>query len=142
MIASGPAAADDPVAAAIPVRRHDRGSAGRRADGGSGTAAVEQAFALPLELQLGSTRVLVAPDVLEATPVVDKAIERALAAQPGSAIALGVTVVPGGIASFVFDAREALRPRAVDSKLYLRNLRPWLSKEANGRRLDAAAGRA
>ncbi len=71
----------------------------------------------------------------EATPVVDKAIERALAAQPGSAISLGVTVVPGGISSFVSTLAKRFDRAAVDSKLYLRNLRPWLSKEAAGRKL-------
>jgi lipoprotein-anchoring transpeptidase ErfK/SrfK len=135
VIASGPAAADDPAAAAIPVDVTIGGVPVGGLTAEAATAAVEQAFALPLELQLGSTRVLVAPDVLQAAPVVDKAIERALAAQPGSAISLGVTVVPGGIASFVSTLAKRFDRAAVDSKLYLRNLRPWLSKEAAGRRL-------
>jgi lipoprotein-anchoring transpeptidase ErfK/SrfK len=100
------------------------------------TTAVEQSFQTPLELQVGTTRVLVTPDVLGATPVVDKAIERALAAAPNSIIPLGVTVVPGATASFVATLAKRFDRTAVDSKLFLRQLRPWLSKERRGHRLD------
>ena len=98
--------------------------------------AVQQEFQLPLELQLGSTRILVTPDILGATPVVDKAIERALAAEPNSVIPLGVTVVPGAPAAFVATLAKRYDRPAVDSKLFLRQVRPWLSKERAGLRID------
>ena len=98
--------------------------------------AVQQEFQMPLELQLGSTRILVTPDLLGATPVVDKAIERALAAEPNSVIPLGVTVVPGAPAAFVATLAKRYDRPAVDSKLFLRQLRPWLSKERPGLRID------
>ena len=100
------------------------------------TAAVLQEFQTPLELQLGSTRILVTPDVLGATPVIDKAIERALTAEPNSVIPLGVTVVPGAPGAFVATLAKRYDRPAVDSKLFLRQLRPWLSKERAGLKLD------
>jgi lipoprotein-anchoring transpeptidase ErfK/SrfK len=99
------------------------------------TAAVQQAFNTPLELELGTTRVLVTPDVLGATPVIDKAIERALAAEPNAAIPLGVSIVPGTPAAFVATLAKRYDRPAVDSRLSLRQLRPWLSKEHAGRKL-------
>jgi lipoprotein-anchoring transpeptidase ErfK/SrfK len=99
------------------------------------TTAVQEAFDAPLELRLGATRVLVTPDVLGAAPVVDKAIERALAAQPNTAVTLGVSIVPGTPASFVATLAKRYDRPAVDSKLSLRHLRPWLSKERAGRKL-------
>src|SRR5256885_7629387 len=73
---------------------------------------------------------------LGATPVIDKAIERALVAQPYSAIPLGVTVISGTIADFVAKLAQRFDRPAVDSKLLLRQLRPWLSSERAGRKLD------
>jgi lipoprotein-anchoring transpeptidase ErfK/SrfK len=101
--------------------------------------AVQQAFDTPLELQLGSTRILVTPDVLGATPVIDKAVERALAAQPDTVVPLGVTVVPGAPAAFVATLAKRYNRPAVDAKLFLRSLRPWLSKERAGLKLDQRA---
>jgi lipoprotein-anchoring transpeptidase ErfK/SrfK len=98
--------------------------------------AVQQAFQTPLELHLGSTRILVTPDVLGATPVLDKAIERALAAEPNSTIPLGVSVVYGAPAAFISTLAKRYDVPAVDSKLFLRQLRPLLSKERAGRKLD------
>jgi lipoprotein-anchoring transpeptidase ErfK/SrfK len=98
--------------------------------------AVQQGFQTPLELQLGSTRILVTPDVLGATPVIDKAIERALTAEPNSVIPLGVSVMPGAPAAFMATLAKRYDRPAVDSKLFLRQLRPWLSKEQAGLKLD------
>jgi lipoprotein-anchoring transpeptidase ErfK/SrfK len=100
------------------------------------TAAVQQAFSTPLELDVGSAHVLVAPDVLGASPIIDKAIERALGAQPNSAVPLGVSVVYGKPAAFVKTLAKRFDRAAVDSKLTLRNLKPLLSKERAGRKLD------
>ncbi|OLE01366.1 MAG: hypothetical protein AUG91_01625 [Actinobacteria bacterium 13_1_20CM_4_69_9] len=70
------------------------------------------------------------------TPDVARAIDRALSAQPNQPISLGVTVVSGTIADFVGKlARRFDRP-AADAKLSLRNLRPRLSKERAGHKLD------
>jgi lipoprotein-anchoring transpeptidase ErfK/SrfK len=128
------AAADPP--AAIPVGVTIGGVQVGGLTPEAATSAVQQGFQAPLELQLGSTRILVTPDILGATAVIDKAIERALAAEPNSAIPLGVSVVPGAPAAFVATLAKRYDRPAVDSKLFLRHLRPWLSKERAGLKLD------
>jgi lipoprotein-anchoring transpeptidase ErfK/SrfK len=135
LIAAAPAAADDPAAvipAGVTIGGVDVG--GLAPD--VATAAVQQEFQQPLQLELGATEVLVTPDVLAATPVIDKAIEKALVAQPYAAIPLGVSVVTGTIADFVSKLAQRFDRPAVDSKLSLRHLRPWLSKESAGQKLD------
>jgi lipoprotein-anchoring transpeptidase ErfK/SrfK len=68
--------------------------------------------------------------------VIDKAIEKALVAQPYATIPLGVSVVTGTIADFVSRLAQRFDRPAVDSTLSLRHLRPWLSMESAGRKLD------
>jgi lipoprotein-anchoring transpeptidase ErfK/SrfK len=135
LIAAAPAAADDPAAvipAGVTIGGVDVG--GLAPD--VATATVQQEFQQPLQLEIGATEVLVTPDVLAATPVIDKAIEKALVAQPYATIPLGVSVVTGTIADFVSRLAQRFDRPAVDSKLSLRHLRPWLSKESAGRKLD------
>jgi lipoprotein-anchoring transpeptidase ErfK/SrfK len=132
-VASALPAADEPAAIPVGVTIGGVQVGGLAPD--AATTAVQQAFDTPLELQLGTTRVLVTPDVLGATPVIDKAIERALAAEPNAAVPLGVSIVPGTPAAFVATLAKRYDRPAVDSKLSLRNLRPWLSKERAGRKL-------
>ena len=131
--ASALPAADEPVAIPVGVTIGGVQVGGLAPD--AAAAAVQQTFDTPLALQLGTTRVLVTPDVLGAAPIVDKAIERALAAQPNTAITLGVSVVSGTPAAFVATLAKRYDRPAVDSKLSLRQLRPWLSKELAGRKL-------
>jgi lipoprotein-anchoring transpeptidase ErfK/SrfK len=98
--------------------------------------AVQQAFQTPLELKLGTTRILVTPDVLGAVPVVDKAIERALVAPPDTHIPLGVNAPGSKITEFVKKLAQRYDRMPLDSKLYLRRLRPWLSQDRPGRKLE------
>ncbi|HEX9599841.1 MAG TPA: L,D-transpeptidase family protein [Gaiellaceae bacterium] len=134
VLASAPSAADPPATIPLGVTIGGVQVGGLTPE--AALTAVQQGFDTPLELQLGSTRILVTPDVLGATPVVDKAIERALTAEPNSAVPLGVTVVPGGPAAFIATLAKRYDRPAVDAKLFLRDLRPWLSKEGPGLRLD------
>jgi len=134
LIASAPAVADPP--ATIPDGVTIAGVAVGGLTPEAATAAVQQEFQKPLALTVGTTRVLVTPDVLGATPVIDRAIERALIAQPNTAIPLGVAVVSGTIADFVAKLAQRFDRPASDSKLFLRHLRPWLSSERAGRKLD------
>jgi lipoprotein-anchoring transpeptidase ErfK/SrfK len=59
-----------------------------------------------------------------------------LIAEPNSVIPLGVSVVPGAPAAFIATLAKRYDRPAVDSKLFLRQLRPWLSKERAGLKLD------
>lgn len=97
-------------------------------------AAVSEAFATPLELQVGKTRVLVTPTALGATPNLDPAVERALTAVPDTAVPLGVAIAVGKPAAFVAALAKRFDRKPVDSKLLLRHLRPWISKEKIGRK--------
>ena len=135
LVAAAPAAADDPPAVIPPgvtIAGIDVG--GLTAD--VAAATVEEQFAQPLELQIGATQVLVTPDILAATPVVDRAVQRALVAQPYTAVSLGISLVSGTIADFVAKLAQRFDRAPADSKLSLRHLRPWLSKERVGRKLD------
>jgi lipoprotein-anchoring transpeptidase ErfK/SrfK len=99
-------------------------------------AAVQQAFARPLRLQLGETRISVTPDVLGATAAVDRAIQRALVAPENTAVPLGVNAPGSSITPFVAKLAERYDRPAVDSSLVLRRMRPWLSKERSGSKLE------
>jgi lipoprotein-anchoring transpeptidase ErfK/SrfK len=131
-LGSGPAAADEPAAIPVGVTIGGLDVGGLSTE--AATAAVEQAFQAPLVLHLGTTEITVTPDVLGAVPVIDKAVERALAAAPGTAISLGVTV-NGGTADFVSKLAQRFNRPAVDAKLYLRQLRPSLTRERPGLKL-------
>jgi lipoprotein-anchoring transpeptidase ErfK/SrfK len=135
LVASAPAAADD-VPATIPDGVTIAGVAVGGLTPDVAAVTVQEQFNQPLDLEVGTMSVLVTPDVLGATPVVDRAIERALAAQPNTPISLGVSVVSGSIAGFVAKLAQRYDRAALDSKLSLRHLRPWLSKERAGRKLD------
>jgi lipoprotein-anchoring transpeptidase ErfK/SrfK len=132
-LVSGPAAADEPAAIPVGVEIGGLDVGGLTTE--AATAAVQQAFQAPLVLHLGATEITVTPDVLGAVPVIDRAVERALAATPGSAVSLGVTV-NGGTADFVAKLAKRFDRPAADARLFLRQLRPWLSKERPGGKLQ------
>jgi hypothetical protein len=98
--------------------------------------AVQAAFDAPVELRVGSARVLVTPDVLGATANVEKAVERAVTAPPDSKVSLGIATVGPTITGFVAGLAKRYDRAALDTKLFLRHGRPWLSKERVGLRLD------
>ena len=136
LVASAPAAADDVPAPTIPlgVTINGLNIGGMTAEDAS--AAVLAAFQQPLQLQVGTTDVLVTPDVLGATAVVDRAIQRALVATPNTAVSLGVSIVSGTIADFVSQLAQRFDRGAADAQLSLRHLRPSLSPEHRGRKLN------
>jgi lipoprotein-anchoring transpeptidase ErfK/SrfK len=99
-------------------------------------AAVNAAFAQPMKILYGSVTILVAPDLLGASAETDKAIEQAALAAPGTAIRLEVTVQQDVLTSFVAQLARRFDRNAVDARLFLRHLRPWLTQSRTGRRLD------
>jgi lipoprotein-anchoring transpeptidase ErfK/SrfK len=132
---SAPAAGADPPAT-IPVGVTIAGVEVGGLTPDVAAATVQEQFQTPLELELGTTSILVTPDFLGATAVIDKAIEKALVAPPYTAVPLGVSVVGGAIADFAATLAQRFDRAAVDAKLSLRGLRPWLSQERTGRKLD------
>ena len=136
LVASAPAAADDVQPATIPEGVTIGGVAVGGLTPDTATQEVQAEFDLPLTLLVGTTRVQVTPDILGASAVVDKAVQRALAAQPNQQISLGVSIVTGSIADFVAKLAHRFDRTPLDSRLSLRHLRPWLSPERAGRKLD------
>ncbi len=100
------------------------------------TTAVQSAFAEPLELDAAATRVLVTPDLLGATANVPKAIERALAAEPGTQVPLPVSVDSSVTASFIAKLAKRFDRPATDARLFLRSGRPFITPEQPGQKLD------
>jgi hypothetical protein len=133
VLVSAPAAAEPPTTIPLGVTIGAVQVGGLEPE--AAAAAIEEAFNVPLELLLGTTRVLVTPDILGAVPVIDKAIERALVAPENSGVPLAVTVSGSKLTAFVKGLATRFDRRPVDSKLFLRRLRPWLSKERTGRKL-------
>jgi lipoprotein-anchoring transpeptidase ErfK/SrfK len=133
-LSSGPAAAESPATVPVGVTVGGVQVGGLTPEAAS--TAVQQAFQAPLELLLGTTHVLVTPDLLGASAGIDAALHQALAAPENSAIALSVTVNNQKTAAFVAGLARRYDRRATSSQLSLRQLRPWLSKERPGHLLE------
>jgi lipoprotein-anchoring transpeptidase ErfK/SrfK len=92
-------------------------------------------FASPLKLRLGK-RVLTASPGTLATPKIAKAIERARAAQPFANLGLAVVVNSTRVHSFVKALARKVAQPPVNSRLLLRNLKPFLTPERPGLALN------
>jgi lipoprotein-anchoring transpeptidase ErfK/SrfK len=99
-------------------------------------AAVQNAFDTALELDVGTTHVLVTPDLLGATATIDKAIERATTALPNTQIPLPVAVDQTVTNAFVAKLAKRFDRTPVNTQLFLRRGRPFLTKEKTGHKLD------
>jgi lipoprotein-anchoring transpeptidase ErfK/SrfK len=100
------------------------------------TKTVQQAFDSPVELRFGATRILVTPDLLGAQAAVQPAVAEAASAPPDTVVPLSVTVDQAVTAAFMAKLAKRFDRAAVDSKLVLRNGRPFLTKESRGVKLN------
>ena len=100
------------------------------------TAAVQQEFAKPLELDVAATHVYVTPDVLGATADVAKAVEKALAAPAGTPIPLSVSVDRPVLTAFVAKLAKRFDRPATNARLFLRAGRPFITADKPGAKLD------
>jgi lipoprotein-anchoring transpeptidase ErfK/SrfK len=105
-------------------------------DTAAATLAVQQSFAQPIVLRYGSTTITVTPDLLGASAAVDKAVAAAATAAPGTTVKLAVTVSKPTIAAFLQKIAARFDRDPVDAKLVLRHLRPFVSQDVTGRKLD------
>ena len=94
--------------------------------------AVRNVFERPLVVLVGKRRFEVAPESLGAVAYALKAINRAAAAAPGTAIRLDVTVTRRKVVAYVAVLARRLDRPVVDSQLSLRNLKPWISPSRIG----------
>ena len=108
--------------------------------GGLSPAQADQAirayFSRPLVLLLSDSRVQVEPSVLGAAARIQDAIAAALSAAPATRVPLDVTVSASRVARYVDTLTAGFDQAAVDSRLSLRKLKPYLSPSSPGRRLN------
>ncbi len=97
---------------------------------------VRAAFASPLVLTVGAQRVEVSPASLGAVAYARNAVARARSAKPGATVPLGVNVSGAAVRKLVEELGKRFDHDPVDSKLLLRDLVPYVTKGAPGKRLD------
>ena len=100
---------------------------------------VRQAFERPLVVQVGAKRYAISPTALGVVAYALAAVERAKRAAPGTAVPLQIAVNGRRVRDYVASLAKRYDRSAVDSRLVLRNFRPWISRERVGRSLVRAA---
>jgi lipoprotein-anchoring transpeptidase ErfK/SrfK len=99
-------------------------------------AALEQSFAKPLDLRIAGRRLAPSAAELGATAYVKGAVARARLAEPGGAVELVVTVKGETVRAYVSRLARRFDRTPVDSRLSLRHLQPFVTKDVPGRRVD------
>jgi lipoprotein-anchoring transpeptidase ErfK/SrfK len=102
------------------------------------SAEVKAFFARPLTLKVGKVTVRATPKQLGASAYVGDAIRRARLAPPGANVPLKVAAPQQRLTRYVRMLAKRFDREPVDSKLSLRNSKPFVSKEQPGRRLRQA----
>jgi lipoprotein-anchoring transpeptidase ErfK/SrfK len=97
--------------------------------------AVDDSFSQPLVLLVAGHRLEPLPAQLGASARVGEAVARALNAPAGTKIPLVVQVHGDAVRAYVAVLAKRFDREAVDSRLFLRRLRPWIAKARPGRAL-------
>jgi hypothetical protein len=105
-------------------------------------AVVRAAFRSPLILAVGGHRESVSPARLGAVAYAKAAVARAEKARPGTTLGLAVNVHGSAVKGFADELGRRYDREAVDSKLLLRDQKPFVTKGAPGRKLDRKAAAA
>jgi hypothetical protein len=105
--------------------------------------AVNQSFSLPLVVIVRRHRLKPEPAQLGASARIGEAVARAGSALPDTRIPLAVSVNRSRVHTYVAVVARRFDSKPVEAQLYLRNLRPWISKPVFGltlyrRRAEAA----
>ena len=103
---------------------------------------VRTAFASPLVLTAAGKTLQPAPASLGAIAYVQNAVARARTAPPGAAVPLTVRVDGGKVRAYVARVAKRLDRAPQDSRVVLRRLVPFVSKDVPGRALDRPAATA
>jgi lipoprotein-anchoring transpeptidase ErfK/SrfK len=96
---------------------------------------VTASFARPLLLVVPRHKLAVAPARLGAMAAVRAAVKRALTAAPGAELKLAVILNRKRTSAYLARVAKRFDRKAVDSHLLLRGLRPWVTREHDGRAL-------
>jgi L,D-transpeptidase catalytic domain/Putative peptidoglycan binding domain len=102
----------------------------------SAALIVRDHFARPLTIRVGKRTLLVTPRRLGALAHGAEAIRRARLALPGRNVPLEVTVRPGPLERYVEKLARRFDRAPVESKLFLRGTKPFLTKHKEGRALN------
>jgi lipoprotein-anchoring transpeptidase ErfK/SrfK len=97
--------------------------------------AVTTAFQRPLLVLVLRHRLTPTPASLGASAVVHLAVTRALSAAPGTALPLRVNLSRAKTRAYIDLVARRFDRKPVDSRLFLRRLRPWVSRSKPGRTL-------
>ncbi len=98
-------------------------------------ADVNAAFAEPLVLVAPRSRLAVTPKRLGAVAAVRAAVTRALTVPAGTVLKLRVTLNRARTGSYLAVVARRFDRTPEGSQLFLRNVRPWVSKQRTGRAL-------
>ena len=99
------------------------------------TAAVKTFFARPLVLRLGKVTLTVTPKQLGASAYVGDAIKHARVFAPGANVPLKVAAPKQRLERYAQTLAKRFDRAAVSSELSLRNSKPFVTKDQQGRRL-------
>jgi lipoprotein-anchoring transpeptidase ErfK/SrfK len=139
VLVCAPARAADEPPAPVPATIPEGVVIGQLLVGGmTPETAAEQVranYALPLILTYGSYVFEASPESL-AVPAIQKAVEEALAAAPGTIVSLQVTVRRDRVRGYAGEVAERFARAPVDARLFLRKNRPWIAREKPGREID------
>jgi lipoprotein-anchoring transpeptidase ErfK/SrfK len=104
--------------------------------------AVNESFSRPLVLVVRRHRLQPQPAQIGASARIGEAVARAGNAAPGVRIPLEVSVNEARVRSYVAKLAKRFDREAVDARLFLRNLRPWIGKPLAGLTLYRARAQA
>jgi lipoprotein-anchoring transpeptidase ErfK/SrfK len=102
------------------------------------TLAVREYFARPLTLRAARSTLRVSPKALGASAYVGDAVKRARLVRPGANVPLKVAAPLPSIERYVKRLATRFDRASIDSRLFLRNAKPFVTKEQTGRRLQQA----
>jgi lipoprotein-anchoring transpeptidase ErfK/SrfK len=97
---------------------------------------VQDASADPLVLAFKGRTFVTSPKKLGTRMLVRQAVNLALEATPGAALELPVRIRGDAVRAYVRKLAKELDRKPVDARLHLRNERPWITREREGRKLD------
>jgi lipoprotein-anchoring transpeptidase ErfK/SrfK len=129
----GPARAEDPpppptVAAGVIVAGVDLSGMTRE----TAVAALKASFAQPLTFHFRTRTWRITPRELWAKAFIGEAVTTALAAHPGATVPLVVQINRWRISTYVSTLNRLYSRAALNTRLYLRDLRPRFTKPRNG----------
>jgi lipoprotein-anchoring transpeptidase ErfK/SrfK len=136
LVAAAPASGQEPpadpaIADGVTVAGVDVGGL----TGAESTAALQAFFAQPVSIAFGGEALSVAPFRLGARADVAEAVAAALAAAPGTTLALRVRVTRSDLRGWVARRAKAFHRKPVSARIRLKGLRPRIVAERPGRSL-------